>query len=531
MKRMLSLVLVLMLVLAIPAACAEEAQWKNQQQYPVSDTKLELTMMGPKAAIQGEWENMWWFDYMEEMTNIHWDFNLVPSDSFAEKKNLVLASQDLPDLFYGGGITKADEVMYGGQGLLIPLNDIIDEHMPNLKAAMEKWPELRGAITSLDGNIYSLPKIWQTPHGVTTKYFINTEWLEAVGKEMPTTLDELYDVLVAFRDHPELSPNGSVIPWGGVNEGSQVDQLVLSAYGLLGGSAKQGFSIYELVDGKVELAAALPEYKEVLTFIKKCYDEKLIDPEYFTQTGEQFNAKGANMQYGIFSAAAAYVVASLEDSAAYKLMAPIVAEEGQEQIWPKTTGITTGCAAITVTNPNPIETARWLDYTYSTEGANLLICGPEGEMWRWNDDKTAWLSNEEKFKELGSWSAYKGAYISPDSGCNTPHACDTTVFYDLENLPQIKKDYYDSTHVQLEPYLKPIFPSMYYTDEEQYEISALTADIESYLAQAKAKFIIGDMSLDEFETTYKDTLEKMQLSRLLEIQQGAYDRYCANLAA
>lgn len=525
MKKLVSLLIALMMLFSTIALAAEIV---DMQQYPLTEEKIELTMMAPKNALDGNWEDLWFFKHMEELTNIHWNFNTVASDSFQEKKNLMFAGADLPDLFYGGGLSKSDEVTYGSQGLLIPLNDLIKTCMPNFMAACEIWPELWNECVTLDGNIYALPKIWQTPHGTTTKYFINTVWLDTLGLEMPTTLDEFYEVLCAFRDHPELSKNGDMIPFGGRNAaGSQIDTLVLSAYGLLGGSQEQGFSLYELVDGKVELAAALPQYKEVLTYIKKLYDEGLIDSEYFTQTSEQFTAKGANMQYGVFSAAANYVVPSLDDAADYALMAPLTLSKDDTKIWPRTSGISNGMAAITVTNPHPEETARWLDYCFSTEGANLEVCGPEGMLWHWDENGKFWTAEEEKFAAEGlGWSAYKHAYVSADVA---PLAVDTTLFYDLEKLPVVKQIYYDSTHVQLEPYFRSIYPNMYYTDEETMDIASLTADIESYLKTSKAKFIIGDLSLDNFETDYLSTLEKMNLSRLLTIQQTAYDRYLANL--
>lgn len=524
MKRLFSILMVLAMLLA-PVALASEV---NLQEYPIVDEPITLTMMAPKNAMHGNWEDLWFMQYMEELTGIHWEFNTIPSDSFAEKKNLILASGDLPDLFYGGGLTKGDEVTYGTQGLFIPLNDLIDICMPNFKAAMERWPELYSSCVTLDGNIYALPKIWQTPHAVATKYFINVEWLNELGLEMPSTLDELYEVLCAFRDNPQLSENGTIIPFGGINNSSsQIDQLITAAYGLLGGDSAQ-LPLYDVIDGEVVFTATTPEYKEALEFIKKLYDEKLIDPEYFTQTGEQFNAKGANVQYGVFSSAAAYVVCDLEDAAAYEILTPLTLNEGDTPVWPKSSGVTNGLAAITVTNPYPEETARWLDYCFSAEGAHNVICGPEGMLWHWEVEGEVWVSEEEKFKEsgLGSWSAYKMAYVTPDCG---PLAVDTTLFYDLEKLPDVKKAYYDSTWERLDPYLKLRYPDMYYTDEEQTEISSLTVDIESYLEQTKAKFIIGDISLDEFDGEFKATLEKMNLSRLLELQQGAYDRYVANL--
>ncbi len=529
MKKLVSLTLALLLLLMSSALASDVDVYTNKQPMPIAEEKIELTMMAARQAMHGNWEDMWWFQYMEDLTNIHWNFDLVPSDSYQEKKNLVLASQDLPDMFYGGGISKADEVTYGGLGIFIPLNDYLENSMPNFKAAVEKWPDLYTYAITLDGNVYSFPYIWRSASSGTTKYVINKDWLDTLGLDMPETLDDLYNVLAAFRDHPELSEKGPMIPFSGLNNSSiQIDQLVLSAYGLLGGSAKQGFTNYEVVDGEVKYAATLPQYKDALTYIKKLYDDGLIDSEYFTQTSEQWSAKGANLQIGMYNCAAPYVVCSLEEAASYKLMAPLVAEEGQEKIWPQTSGIQTGRAVITCVNSYPEETARWIDYTYSTEGANLEVCGPEGILWHWVEEGVVWVSEEQKFKDSGlnSWSGYKLAYVSPDV---SPLAMDTSLFYDLEDYPPVKKAWYASYRDQLAPYYKSFFPDMYYTDEEQMEISSLTVDIESYVEQCKAKFIVGEMSLDTFETDYMAALEKMQLPRLLELQQTAYDRYLANL--
>ena len=70
----------------------------------------------------------WW----EGKTNIHIEWQMIPSDAVAEKVNLIMASGDLPDLFYGVGITDVQESKYGvGEKLIIPLNDLIKTQTPN----------------------------------------------------------------------------------------------------------------------------------------------------------------------------------------------------------------------------------------------------------------------------------------------------------------------------------------------------------------------------------------------------------------
>lgn len=534
MKRIVTLVLAALLIAAAALGASASGGNLNETGYPIVEEKITLTMMAPKSAIQGNWEDMWFFQHMEELTNIHMEFNLVPADSFQDKKNLAFASMSLPDLFYAGGITMADEVAYGAQGLLVPLNGLIDQYAPNLQACMERLPELRAAAATLDGNIYSLPKSWKHPQGQTVKYFINAEWLDNLGLAMPRTLDDLHGVLKAFVERdPDKNGADDTIGFGGLNDNdTNIDALVFAAFGLLEGSS-DSFPLYSVRDGKVVLSATLPEYKQAIEYIKMLYGEKLIDAEYFTQTREQYSAKGAQLRYGLFNNADAYVVTSLDDSAKYKVMQPLVAREGQEQVWPELSSVTRGCAAITSANKYPEATMRWLDYTYSDEGGNLVVVGPEDMMWKWNEDRTAWISKEDLFKESGlnSWSAYKGAYLSPDSGGQIPQALDLDTFYNREDMHPIKRVYYDSLFTELAPFMRPVFPSLYFTEEEQMEISGLELDVKNYVKQCKAKFIIGDLSLDAFETDYLNTLRSMGLNRLLELQQISYDRYLANIGA
>ena len=95
---------------------------------------------------------------------------------------------------------------YGGQGLLQPLNDLID-HAPDILAAFEFKPYFRPEITTPDGNIYTLPHFEECYHcSVRQKLWINTTWLDTLGLQMPNTTDDLEAVLLAFK---EQDPNGN----------------------------------------------------------------------------------------------------------------------------------------------------------------------------------------------------------------------------------------------------------------------------------------------------------------------------------
>ena len=71
------------------------------------------------------------------------------------------------------------------------------------------------------------------------------------------------------------------------------------------------------------------------------------------------------------------------------------------------------------------------------------------------------------------------------------------------------------------------YPVVSYTSDEVEERGAVYKDITTYLKQARAQFITGELDLDKDWDTYVNTLNQMNLGRLLEIEQAAYDRYAA----
>ena len=148
---------------------------------------------------------------LNEAMGVTIEWNCVSGDTLTEKKNLILnAGDDLPDALMAAQMTDSELITGGSSGLLIPLEGYINEEtMPNLMKIVEKRPNMLATCTMPDGHIYGLPSIsemgFEYKDGNT--YYIgaipqftaiNTKWLEAVNMEMPTTVDELHDVLVAF---------------------------------------------------------------------------------------------------------------------------------------------------------------------------------------------------------------------------------------------------------------------------------------------------------------------------------------------
>src|SRR5699024_4152977 len=157
------------------------------------------------------WEEMDVIQAYAEKTHIDFKFNRPPADDFGTNLNLAFSRGDIGAIIYGGDtddLTRAMEVGYGEQGILLPLRDWRDECARNIKDLLEENPEIEKSVTTTDGHIDALPQIseghrsiWQSP------IWYNGNWLDELGvDELPETTDEFYELLKRFRDE---DPNGN----------------------------------------------------------------------------------------------------------------------------------------------------------------------------------------------------------------------------------------------------------------------------------------------------------------------------------
>lgn len=133
--------------------------------------------------------------------NISFDWSEVPSSGWTERINILFNTDSIPDVIIGdAGVSQNYEQ-------LLTLDDYIDDYAPNVKAFLEERPEYNAALRAPDGKIHSFP-IGDEAYSnkVDAKMWINTKWLDKLGLEMPTTINEFENVLRAFK---EQDPNGN----------------------------------------------------------------------------------------------------------------------------------------------------------------------------------------------------------------------------------------------------------------------------------------------------------------------------------
>ncbi|MGX7333701.1 extracellular solute-binding protein [Enterococcus alcedinis] len=501
-------------------------------EFPVVEETLEMTMMGPGAGM-AEWKDMAVFQSMADKTNIEFSFTTPPMADFATKLNLAFASGDLPDVLFGtdaNNLTPEMEMQYGEQGILIPLEELIEENMPNFHKILEENPEIRKSITTPSGHIYTLPFI---PRGSTSIWprwplWYNGEWLDALGvKELPKTTDEFYDLLVRFRDE---DPNGN----GKKDEIPFTDEKMDSRLWLLGAFGLTDRTIEE-IDGTVVYAPITENYKEFLIYMNKLYSEKLIDQEVYSQSGEQKKAKGQNNQLGVFPDWYSMFTTGKTEKEAINdpMFFPLTSDINKERIAPASTRLGRATFAITSKNPSPEASLRWVDYFYTPEGSDFLNVGPEGALWEYaENDQGERVRVFTEGVDIDNTEDSRSK-VTPDYGIPVPKmsfpGSEKTYTPIIANAnDKVDTSFNDfieeQTNEKIEPFAKVTFPLLYLTTEESEKVRDIATDLKAYVEQMEAKFITGLEPIENWDK-YVETIEGMDVATYVEVYQGAYDRW------
>ncbi len=241
-----------------------------------------------------------------EDTGVEFDWQTIPSEGSTEKINLMLAAgQDLPDVFWNFGDGKSGNtvVQYADQDIFYPTEGLIDNYMPNLKKILDDSGTYWQEITCPDGHTYGFPYIEEMYGLVLTggNWLINKTWLDELGLEVPTTVDEWYDCMVAFRDGGDLNGNGEddeipMATWFNANDTFGSYDMFYRFTGAFGcADSYCGGNEYanhmRMVDGQVVFTAEDEAFRRTAEFFNQLWEEGLIwSGSFESDSSAAFNA-------------------------------------------------------------------------------------------------------------------------------------------------------------------------------------------------------------------------------------------------
>ena len=533
--KILSILLLIMLLFHL-TACSQAPQEKQQEETaPAAETETPSDAQEPAsdgadsqdasaddtisfplkeketfsmfAIVNGDVElpDVTAFQELEAQTNVSWDVQSALPVEIEEKKSLMLNSGNYPDVFYKANLTPDQVNKYGAEGTFIPLNDLIETYCPNLQAELEKRPGALERITAADGNIYSLPFLGRSGNGWINS-FINQPWLDQLGLEMPTTLDEFYEVLKAFKTQ---DPNGNgetdEIPFACTQD---FLYYFIPNFGIVIDNNCGGCNM-ALIDGVYQHLYSSEKYKEFLAYMTKLYEEGLLDPNTFIQDGEQIHAVGQSGDtIGFFFDLASYLTVGRERDADFTRV-PVFADH----VLPFSLAVVPGTLAITDKCQNPEIVMAWADRLYTQEGGALVFMGVEGKSYEVYDD--------------GTWGWILGDYADVTAlraaECISGSAYDPSVQPELwfENAGDAAEYKFNHDVPSEREYNPDSFTSLSFTEAQQAELATILADLDPYIKQYQAQVITGDLDLDSSWDSYLDTMNQMGLATLIQIVSEA----------
>ena len=505
------------------------------------DEKVTITgMISYPTGTEEEPNNRTIFKRLEDDTNVHVEWTAISSDQWGDKISLNMANVNtLTDFVFNAGFSDSDLLRYADQGVIIPVEDYIDEYMPNLSTVFEKYPEYRTMCEDEDGHIWALPWIEQLGSEKTAiqtvgnnMTFINQKWLDFLGLETPTTVDEFEQVLLAFQEHSselqkEFNIDGDIIPMSCIVN-DQDPNLLINGFGDGIGDVDMGQHIAVNDDGKVVCTATTDGFRDGVEWLHKLYSEGLIDPECFTQDWSTYVAKGKSHRYGVcFS----WDVANIDNIQDYVPLAALKADT--VSVTPQngsfTSGFDRGRCVVTSVCSNPALVCAWLDQMYDPFQSPQNNWGTYGE----DDDFDIFELSENadgepmlKHAALGDASPVEvreaecvgGPLAVLDEYYDVYVTCPDDAQYRLDWI----KDYYtDDMHC------KYVYPKVFMSADDTEKLSAIQTDLVSYLNSSKAEFI-RDGITDATWQSYLDQVDSYGLDQYLEIYQKYFDDFYAN---
>lgn len=507
-------------------------------QFPLAEKKTLTGMISYPANTESNPNNRTIFKRLQEKTNVEIEWMAIQSDQWGDKIALNMSNPNLlTDFVFTANFSDNDLLRYANYGAIIPLEEYIDTYMPNLKAVFDKYPEYRKMSTSVDGHIWALPWIEQLGSDKTAiqtvgdMAFINKKWLDFLGLEIPETVDEFEQTLIAFRDHAaelqqEFNIEGSIIPMSCiVNDGNQDPALLINGFGEGYGDCDQGRHIAVTDSKEVICTATQQGFRDGIAWLHELYDEGLIDAEAFTQEWSTYVAKGKSGRYGVcFS----WDVGNIDNIVDWVPLPALTADT--RNITPEngsyTSGYDRGRCVVTAVATEPALVCAWLDQMYDP------IQSPQNNWGTYGED------DEFDIFEMGTNDAgepmLKHAPLGDASPVEVREAESVNgplaildeyygVYVTCPDDAQYRLDWIRDTYTE-DMHTEYVYPNVFMSREDTDRLSVLTPDIVSYINECRSRWIMNGCT-DSDWNEYIDKLNAYGLEEYLTIFQKYLDSF------
>jgi len=330
--------------------------------------------------------------------NIKINIVTSPYETWIEKYNIYVTSGDVPDLSITTGPGTANFNDWAKQEIYIDLSELYKTNCPNIQKYVSN--DIIEAHKMNGGKLYGIPK----PSISDSSFAIRQDWLTKLNLAMPTTLDELYDVLKAFKEK-DPDGNNKADTYGLISEDTlNTINFVFRAFG---SSTTPPMSEEAWVlDGNGKLTSSLfaPGMKEAIVYITKLFRDGILDQEWMLTKSQAYNDKLFTGKVGFMSSSFQQMVSYSEskikanDPACVLAILDGVKGPTGLNVRPYQKGFYM-VSSISTKAAKPEKILEFVDFLMSEEGDIMVRNGIEGVTYKKVDGKI--VRDEEAAKKYG----------------------------------------------------------------------------------------------------------------------------------
>ncbi|MDR0473442.1 MAG: extracellular solute-binding protein [Treponema sp.] len=507
------------------------ATGSSQAGSPSSGVTGEFTATYIRGSYGGDPNEMILYKALEQDTKVKVNWVIIPETIWPERKNILINSGDMPDVFYMNTYTNVELDRYGRQGLFLDLTNHIKQFAPNLQKILGEYPVFKAAITNpADGKIYSVRGMNnRLPSGTTGQMFLYQPWLDKLGLKMPTTYLEFEEVLRAFKTR---DPNGNgradEFPYvfgNGWSGNSSLQQLfAMFGYGYQG--TRSGIdSFVEDMNGRAVFVPGTENYKEAIIWLHKLFSEGLFAEEDYAAMdnslllAKTFSDVVVAGGFGAFHKTSAYAPAERFNDYV-RISVPMKGPHG-EQIYVrnnKIMGLTGGGLIITQKAERKVpDIMRWLDAHFETRRSIQMALGPIGVTL---EEKPSGIIGYKPTPADTTYNQFRYGNCPVDAPFFiAPQSWGSIIDFmeeDIDRIPWVQND--------LAPYFTQYFIYSYPVANETTFIQGRGQEIENYVKTTQAKWLMQGGIESEWNA-FQARLRDMGVEEYTRIMQNQIDRF------
>ncbi|MCL2834683.1 MAG: extracellular solute-binding protein [Treponema sp.] len=519
-------------------------------------TNVTLSMMIRRETIaKSDINSNWMPQFIKRILNVNLTIEETFADTYQERRNLALASNDLPDIMINQSLGPSDLVRYGtGEKMFLPLSDYFSNQLtPTINALLKDNPDGVAFNTNPDGKMYTIGNYADATRYPVADYrlFINTKWMALAGiNAPPKTVDSFIDMLRKFKalNPADVGAKGKITPMIVANEHDR--RYFLNALGFVGPNSASTWGTDPCINvntKQITVPCGEPEWAEFLRIYNTMYTEGLIHQEYFTMAANRATARAqfAEGNAGVCVDAAPYV--SMPDSFKDWISAvPLTSSVNQMAVAARAPNVGVGTFIVSAKTKYPEVVMRLLDWMYTPEMGYISTNGPIAGTAdtlgivggiQLNDAKDYFTTLDVTAKKFDSDWDYRVNAIALSQ--ETPRNTNGSYINMMKALgvpnPQLREynlndgddNYYVQCYNGQNGYFYTCLPPAFLDLQQGTRAADLRSAIENHVKAETAKFVVGQRPLSEIPAYFAE-LKAMGFDEYKAIYTEAYKNYMAN---